>query len=62
MYWDEKVFERMYKSQSSKNFSMVVNTKYGRFYFYFRKQDKNEINGNIVFFPSFPSFSRFFMS
>ncbi len=52
MYWDEKIIEKIFTTHIHKNFKTIYKTNFGRFYFYFKKDNENEITGRVVFFPS----------
>lgn len=52
MCWDEKIIEKIFKTHIHKKFKIIYKTNFGRFYFYFKKDNENEITGRVVFFPS----------
>ena len=54
-YWNKIVLNKLFKKNKKNQVKYKLNTKAGRFYFFFEKEnEKNEginISGKIVFFP-----------
>ena len=55
-YWNKIILNKLFKKDRTHQVRYKIETKIGRFYFYFEKEDEIEksstISGKILFFPS----------
>jgi hypothetical protein len=52
LYWNNMLLRR-FSNLNKKKIKFKLNTKIGRFYFYFEKEnnENSSVNGKIIFFP-----------
>ena len=51
-YWNHIVINQLFSKPKKKNVKYKINTKIGRFYFYFEKKEDSTITGKVIFFPN----------
>lgn len=50
-YWNKILIDKLFADNKETRVKYKLNTKIGRFYFYFRREENSMVSGKLVFFP-----------